>query len=508
MEKGYEDANGSGRSHHKPNAVRKFFSRNVSIRSMTSKTDNASSVAGCESSNSPGSAREPEELEDHMEGSNYDKTEICIACGFPRGSTVCCPVTRRHHGTDELVTSGRHNSNHLRVPSATKSIFAKLRKQFPVSPARHHHQSRQAGGESGSSTARELHPLAPGVEDTASDGADGHSRGMDAPFMGGAGDSLGRGNGVGDYRNGTYAHQLSEIDVHEAGDKVEEAASQEEAGVQYYCYTDENGYTYWYTQELQDSVQKQDFATNAAAALTSAQATSVYYEPQAGQVGEEFSVPAGSYVCEYVDENGQTMYCIYTPEVYGAQDNTAEQLSQAADSNNGRTTFTSATAAARPRFVSVSARDVTTSPKRKTPAAIFASITQALKSRRSHRSRGHVDPASISLRDDMDTDPPAPMGTVTSETSTTVGNDASNPYDNEVEEFMELLDENEKKRFLKERKRLIKELTACEKKERDALAKQRHDGVEVLGREERAEIFVLRNDQRIIKTAQKREGSF
>ncbi|KAG5467250.1 hypothetical protein CUR178_00891 [Leishmania enriettii] len=508
MEKGYENANGSDRSRHKPNAVRKFFSKNVSIRSLTSKVDDASSVARCESSNSPRSAREPEELEDHMEGSNYDKTEICIACGFPRGSTVCCPVTRRHHGTDELMTSDRHNSNHLRVPSATKSIFATLRKQFPVSPARRHHQSRQAGGESGSSTVRELHPLAPGVEDTASDGADRHSRGVSTPRMGGAGDSLGRGNGIGDFRNGTYAHQLSEIDAHEAGDKVEEAASQEEVGLQYYCYTDENGDTYWCTQELQDSAQQQDFATNAAAALTSAQATSVYYEPQAGQVGEEFSVPPGSYVCTYVDENGQTVYCICTPEVEGTQDNTAEQPSQAADTNNGRTTSTSATAASRPRVVSVKARDVTTSPKHKAPAAIFASLTEAFRSRRSHRSRGHVDPASISLGDDMNTDPPAPMGTVTSETSTTVGNDAENPYDNEVEEFMELLDENEKKSFLKERKRLIRELTACEKKERDALTKQRHDGVEVLGREERAEILVLRNDQRIFKTAQKRGVSF
>ncbi|KAG5466717.1 hypothetical protein LSCM1_00891 [Leishmania martiniquensis] len=505
MDKGCEDANGSGRCHHKSNALRKFFHKSLSDRSMTPKTDDGSPIARGDSSSSPGSAREPEELEDHMLGSNFDKTELCIACGFPRGSSVCCPVTRRHHGTDEPMASGRHRSNHLRLHPASKGIFAKMRVKFPLSPVRHHHRSRRVGEESGSSTAGELHPLAQGVEDTVFNGADGHALRVGTPRMGGAGDPLSRENGIESFDNGFHAHPLSGIDVREAGDGVDGASSQDEGAAQYYCYTDENGYTYWYTQELQDPAQQEEFAASAEAAQMSEQATNLCCDAQTGHAGANFSLPAGSYMCEYVDENGQTVYCIYTPEVDGAQNSTGEAPLQTGNTNNDRAPSTSTTSVATPRIASTVSRDATTSFKHRTPAAFFASITGALKSRRSHRTRGHADPLSLSLREDMDTDPPAPMGTVTSETLTSPDNDVMHPYDNEVEEFMELLNESEKKRFLKERKRLIKELAASEKRERDALTKQRHDGMEVLGREERTEILALRNDQDI-KTPHKRVG--
>ncbi|CCW64853.1 unnamed protein product [Phytomonas sp. EM1] len=43
---------------------------------------------------------EADPLEDHLAGSLYQPRDLCADCGFPRGSSVRCPATSRHHGTN------------------------------------------------------------------------------------------------------------------------------------------------------------------------------------------------------------------------------------------------------------------------------------------------------------------------------------------------------------------------------------------------------------------------
>ena len=58
-----------------------------------------------------------EEMTDHMDGSVYAPHEICPACGSARSTSVHCPVSQRHHGTDEEVAA----------PGAAKGFFGFFR---------------------------------------------------------------------------------------------------------------------------------------------------------------------------------------------------------------------------------------------------------------------------------------------------------------------------------------------------------------------------------------------
>ncbi|CCW71951.1 unnamed protein product [Phytomonas sp. Hart1] len=72
-------------------------------------------------------------LEDHMAGSLYHPTDICTDCGFPRASSVCCQITKRHHGTNEPPPSARCNKDMKRHASflgkIVKKLFATRRKE-------------------------------------------------------------------------------------------------------------------------------------------------------------------------------------------------------------------------------------------------------------------------------------------------------------------------------------------------------------------------------------------
>ncbi|CAG9582488.1 hypothetical protein LMJF_35_1360 [Leishmania major strain Friedlin] len=448
-----------------------------------------------------------------MQNSIYVGTDTCMDCGFTRGSSVCCPVTRRHHGTDELITSGRHRTSHSRFSSASKGIFAKVWSKHPMPHARQPAHFTRVNDGGIIPTSEALHPLAPGVEDATAEGTNEDSRAADTSRVGGADDIVSLKNGIEDRENGDSAHQHNGIDAREDSAGVDEAVGQGGGEMQYYCYTDEKGDMYWYVQELQDSMQQQQPAADAETAHTSSQATTYYYESQAGQYWIDGSVPEGSYVCEYVDENGQTVYYLYTPEMDGAQDNTASTPQQTQDTNSGGTTSTSAIAATGSHVASEEAGNAAAPSKRKTPGAFFAAIKGVFKPHRSRHTLYVNDDLAAHYGEDAnpsffvtgsDTEPPAPLGTVISETLMTPRNSEVSLSENDRGELLDILDAAERKRLRNERKRFIKELTASEKKEREIIMKERRDGMATLGREKRAEAFVLRNFESVITKRPKR----
>ncbi|CAJ1992945.1 hypothetical protein conserved [Leishmania donovani] len=513
MESGHADAGASGRRHHRLGTLRRLFHKSPSSRSMTSQSDATSPLSVGRRGSSLGAAQNPEGLEDHMQNSIYAGTDTCMDCGFTRGSSVCCPVTRRHHGTDELIASGRHRISHSRFSSASKGIFTKVWGKHPIPHARQPAHLTRVNHGGITPTAEALHPLALGAEDATAEGTNGDSREADTPRIGGAGDLVSLKSGIEDRENGDSAHQHNGIDAREDSGGVDEAVGQGGGEVQYYCYTDEKGDTYWYVQELQDSMQPQQPAADAEAAHTSSQATTYYYESQTGQYWIGGSVPEGSYVCEYVDENGQTVYYLYTPEMDGAQDNTAATPQLTQDTNNDGTTSTPAIAATGSHVASKEAVNAAAPSKRKTPGAFFAAIKGVFKPHRSRHTRyvnddlvahdgDDADPSFFVT--DSDVEPPAPLGTVISETLMTPRNSEVNLSDNDEEEFLEILDAAERKRLRNECKRRIKELAASEKKEREIIMKERRDDMATLGREKRAEAFVLRNFESLITKRPKR----
>ncbi|CBZ30686.1 hypothetical protein, unknown function [Leishmania mexicana MHOM/GT/2001/U1103] len=442
-----------------------------------------------------------------MQNSIYNGTDTCMDCGFTRGSSVYCPSTHRHHGTDEFIMSGRQRTSHSRSSSASKGIFTKVWGKHTMPHAWQPAHFTRVKDRGITATAEALHPLAPGAEDATAEGANGDSREADTSRIGGGGDVVSSESGIEDRESGDSAHQHNGIDGREDSAGVDEAVGQGGGEVQYYCYTDEKGDTYWYVQELQDSMQQDQPAADAEAAHTSSQAAAYYSESQTGQYWIDGSVPEGSYVCEYVDKNGQTMYYLYTPEVDGSQDNTAATPQETQDTNTSDTTSTSAIAGTRSHAASEKAGNAAAPSKRKTPGRFFAAIKGVFKPHRSRHTRyinddlvAHdgEDPSPSFFVTDSDVEPLAPLGTVMSETLTTPRNSDLSLSDNDGEEFLDILDASERKRFMNERKRLIKELAAREKKERAIIMKERRDDMAMLGREKRSDAFVLRNFERVI----------
>ncbi|KAG5492549.1 hypothetical protein JKF63_01127 [Porcisia hertigi] len=499
-------ADGSSQRPHMLSGLRKLFQGNSLDRSKMPHNDWNSPVGGNDISDSPDSAQDPEELEDHMHGSIYARTDICQACGFPRGSSVCCPVSRRHHGTDEVVRSGGHHTHSRCLSSTIKSVLAKEFNKIPVSPC-HLNQSAQANFESRAPTAEELPPpLASVSEDAPAEGADGYSTGVKRPLPWGAGDFVGQESDPEDHRNETFSNQHNGIDICKGNDGADGAACQEgDDTTQYYCYTDENGCTYYYAQVQEDPKQQQSSAANAEAAHTSPDGAELSQKENHGEeVGTDGAVPPGSYVCECVDENGQTVYYMYTPDVDGADDSAATALLQTGDTKGSVETPASTIAVARSEVTSEDAGDTTGASKRKMPGKYFAAILNSFKFHRKNRRRGkHVDPAAddcevaqpASCTADRAVEPSTAMSAVFSDTLITRIPSGVKEYDKEVKDFMELLDEAEKKGFMKKRKRLIKELVLSERKEREAIMKQRHDGLEALERERRAGAVASQSDE-------------
>lgn len=83
------------------------------------------------SANEPGSSKilsapplhsrsQSEEFEDHMEGSIYAPHDICPRCNYPRMSSVCCPVSQLHHGTDQP----------FETPQKKKGLFERMRQSL------------------------------------------------------------------------------------------------------------------------------------------------------------------------------------------------------------------------------------------------------------------------------------------------------------------------------------------------------------------------------------------
>ncbi|GET92639.1 hypothetical protein, unknown function [Leishmania tarentolae] len=505
MESGHANAGASGQRHNKVHAFRKLFQKSLFNRSMTSRGGATSSLLASGSGNSLGAAQDPVVLDDHMQNSIYFGTDTCMDCGFTRGSSVFCPVTHRHHGTNELTVSDSNQTSHSPFSSASKRSATKEWGGLPTPHARRAVDSQRGSNGDIAPTAAALHPAVQSVEDATATGTgtNGGSYEADTSPIGEAGDNENLESGTRGQENGDCVHQHSKINAHEDNASVE-AANQEGGGMQYYYYyTDENGSTYWYVQEPQDSMQQQQPAADAEAVNASSQATTYCYESQTGQYWIDTSTLAGSYMCEYVDENGHTGYYLYTPEVDGAQDSTTATPQQMQDTNSDGTTSTRAIVATGPDAISQESGNAAPLPKRKTPGALFAAIKGVLRPHRSPHAPGanenrvahDLDPDPSLFVTDSDIEPLAPLRTALSETLTSPCNSEVSLSDNEAEELIKELDAAGRKQSISELKRHVKELAVTEKKERVIIMKERRNDIATLEREKRAEALVLRNSE-------------
>lgn len=500
----------SGRQTTKLSALRNFFRVSPSNKdAVTPRSGGVSARAG--SADQQTSVSGEDDYDDHMVGSIYKRTDICKFCNFPRGSSVCCPVTRRHHGTDEEMTPSKqqarshgHNSgaNGGGGSSGGTGIMAKIRSKLPLTPGRrsNKHGSEEEEREDDEGHTPQTGELPPPLtlnananpygEGTADDGA-----AKDTPLI--RNHTLGPLNDF-EGENADGADANANLDAYASGDSaLDAAAATSQTDVQYYCYTDENGDTYYYTQELQESVQD---ATQAPA-----HASHVEGEAPEGADGTG-DLPEGAYVYQYVNENGETVNCICTPQADG--ESPAAQSGEAAEADRA-TPATSGVAHAGSDTANSSETDDSSANRKKSSSTFFNTIQNIFKPRRgSHADKNqHEDPLSMREAGTPATTPPSGAaldGTANGHAAATPGCVETHEYDDAVVAFMELLDANEKKKFLKERKSLIKELAASEKKERESIAKNRQDGMSAFTRDKLAASFAIRKDERVIKTGQKR----
>lgn len=481
-----QEGGSSGRTGHKSSAFRNFFKRSSSNQEgATPRSGAVSARAAAADSTHQASVSGEEEFDDHMAGSVYARSDICKFCNFPRGSSVCCPVTRRHHGTDEEMTPGR---DHSRSASGGLNLISRIRRKLPLSPGRRVSPQNGDDGDVNTPQNGDLAPLAltaqPGPYDDAEYAVSGA---REAPLQ--------------------RDHTMSPLQPHGAAaeqnlDAYGPADSPAEE-VQYYCYTDENGETVYYTSEAagagNDVTQAPHDASHIEGARSSDTAAGAAQEGQ-----PTASVPEGTYVYQYVDENGETVNCLCTPQAdEGAA--AAEEGEGAAPADRATPATSAVTHAGSDTGNSSEAEEAATS-KKKAPKAFFSAIQNVFRPRRD--SRTHEDPQNMG---ESGGSVPSPSSDANPESGARGENGGAtqscpeaNEHDGKVAAFMELLDSGEKKKFLKERKSLIKDLVSAEKKERETIAKGRQDGMAAFTRDKLSAAFAIRKDERVIKTGQKK----
>ncbi|CAD2214511.1 hypothetical protein ADEAN_000195800 [Angomonas deanei] len=156
-----------------------------------------------------------DDFDNHLENSPFAPSDVCPSCGYPRGSSVVCPVSLRHHGTDEVVKS------HSRTPSGGMRLFHRLK-----------HKSSKSTTPQEGVTPRSNDPTTPSA--------------MLPPPCTGEGAVVLSANST----PACYEDEPEEGEEEEDG----EGPPEEERAMQYYCYTDENGDTYYYAAEMEDTV--------------------------------------------------------------------------------------------------------------------------------------------------------------------------------------------------------------------------------------------------------------
>ncbi|KPA86044.1 hypothetical protein ABB37_00316 [Leptomonas pyrrhocoris] len=483
----------SGHQSKKMGAIRNFFKHSPSnADGITPRSEGASArAAGGGGSSHHATVSRDDDFEDHMLGSAYKCTDICKACGFPRGSSVCCPVTHLHHGTDEATTSAKRH--HGRTFSGGRNLMARIRDKLPLTPGRrsNRHGSNDGGGEERHTPQTEEGQA---MSVTAYPGPDAaeevplsleHTMSPLNPQLDGAG---------GD----------ANLDAYVSGDSPVEAVPEEET--QYYCYTDENGDTFYYTQELRESMHDAVYALPQRARVEGDGDAGDEAADATGAAVAAADLPPGTCVYQYIDENGETVNCLCTPQA-GGDPPAADQ--QEGDAQGGATPTTSAVAHAGSDPGNSSETDDPSASRKKSTHSFFSAVQNVFKPHRGTHahSQSHEDPLNMA---DASTPVRTPSGGATLEGTTTdlatamPGCVEAHEYDADVVAFMELLDDSEKKRFIKERKNLIKDLSASEKKDRDAIMKNRQDGMAAFRRDKLAAAFSIRKDERTIKSGQKR----
>ncbi|KAL7702357.1 hypothetical protein NQL31_001854 [Lotmaria passim] len=498
------DGSSSGRHTGKKSAFRNFF------KHSPSNHDSATPRSGGVSARAMSSAHNAtvfgeEDFEDHMLGSVYKPTDICKACGFPRGSSVCCPVTRRHHGTDEEMTPSKHH--HSRSSSGGMNIIAKIRGKLPLTPRRRNGNNEDEAEQHSPETG-ELPPLTL----TANSGPHGEDGAKQTPLFRNNTMSPPQPQFDGEDAEGNEHDNPASLDAYVSNESPAQEAVEE---TQYYCYTDENGDTYYYTQELREpahdatqAMQDPLHAEGEGAAATAAAANAA--DDTRTDLGD---LPEGTYVYQYVDENGETVNCLCTPPAGGDSpaadhnDSEAEAEGEAAAADRA-TTATSAVAHAGSDTANSSETDEPSAHRKKPATSFFTAIQNVFKPRRgSHPDRQHEDTLNMGDSSTSAQTPPSSAGldgTTNSNLAVRQGCVEAHEYDAAVTTFMELLDAGEKKKFLKERKNLIKELATSEKKERETIMKNRHDGMAAFTRDKLTIAFSIRKDERTIKTGRRK----
>lgn len=277
-----------------------------------------------------------------------------------------------------------------------------------------------------------------------------------------------------------------------AAEAVEDAVEVEES-MQYYCYTDENGDTFYYTTNGDDG-EEAGGATGGAPEVPTAL-------PMAEDPTNNLAADATgeSYVFEYVDEDGNTVQYVCAPE-----DVEATEVDCNGNSDDAVGEEEGATAAVVSHIISSSSSgdssdSLTTGKKKGAAVGFFDAISTAFKSRRAVNSSAevatrHADPLGYTESQASGDEEEETTGASSMPCTELLEADAA------VEAFKQLLDSTELKRFLKERRNLIKELLIDERRSRESLVKQRRVFLQTILHDRSTGAFELRKDERKIKT--------
>lgn len=469
------------------------------------------------------------DVDDHMLTSLYFPDDICKGCGFPRKSSVWCPVTQRHHGTDELMAPTGHAKKGAGGLKFLKGVFSR------VSP--HHNSSRNcvsAGNSPSEAPAVRAaglpptvshHQPPPGQETPGSSevlAAEGEAHaGADPAGMASEADpntQYVQGSDGYYYVYTPDTEGREEAPAPEGAEEEEEAPAPEgaegaveegegEGNVQYYCYTDENGDTFYYAAELQESMSLQRQQSHAGSA--GSRSPSKTQADDGNRFDSDANANGGGGANPPLPESAEEGEGGNTVE-HGAPNMAAGAVDPAQGSAS----------------VGLHAEEGVEGPKNpetpKKKKTFGDAISSLFKGKREKKEKDGkpISPGAAAAADNdgnrKHMDPNAPMSEAKENTSVEhVKSGRSNKadvaelsatelqrlqtVDSAIAGFVDGLDSAEKKKFDKERRKRVKELEALEKKERSHLSKQWKGFVEDLVRERRAGLFILQSEKKILQ---------
>lgn len=390
-----------------------------------------------------------DEFEDHMIGSTFAGTDVCMGCGFPRSSSVWCSVTQRHHGTDELSTT--HKNTQMGSNFFLRLFRAKK------SGERTPNRLETPAANCPSSLKQSLLPAAEeGVNLTPVECDLPLSRASTA-----TGESVDRSAEPG--RNGGEPPPL-----------------------QYYCYTDENGDVFYYATETLDTVPQPSTTVSyvdpnhlsANLPVNNGEATALANTTGIMASDENLAEGTVNYIYEYVDEHGNTQHCMAEVPINATSGAEPRATTPILD-NAANSASTSGAAAA--------TDSANSQGDRKSKKSWSSILSVVFKSKRDiTRTLPELENAGSTANNCADAD--------------SKGHDD----DAAVRLHMESLeDPTVRKKFEKEYNKLTKTFLQEEEKMRRRVHKERKESIADLSRERRAAEYVLISDAQKLRKAQK-----